>query len=209
VSGPQGGSVTVYAVVFYPVSPRPEQVTGFVESNGYVSIEAEHFTRAVDAAPVRWQRLPDLGRTLSAMTVVPVTAESRSPGGEQPRLEYRMQLFSSGAVTVRAYLSPTLNFHNPQGLRYAVSFDDEPPQIINMHTDPTLQAWEGWVANNVNVEVSRHTIANPGEHVLKFWMVDAGVVLQKLVVETGEPKPSYLGPPESYHRTGNSGTGGL
>jgi hypothetical protein len=37
-----------------------------------------------------------------------------------------------------------------------------------------------------------------GQHVLKFWMVDPAVVLQKLVIERGTIRPSYLGPPESY-----------
>ncbi|MFO7548324.1 MAG: hypothetical protein R6X29_05570, partial [Acidimicrobiia bacterium] len=44
---------------------------GFVESNGYISMEAEHFSRAVSASAIKWQHLPDIGRTGSGMTPFP------------------------------------------------------------------------------------------------------------------------------------------
>jgi hypothetical protein len=198
ITGPNGNQVVVQAVVNNPSEPKRDEKNLFIESNGYVSIEAEHYTRTVNTLAVTWQRIPDLGRTLSAMTPFPVTAPTQSPQSDSPRLEYQMYLFASGKITVKAYLSPTLNFHNNQGLRFGISFDNEPPQIINMHANKTFQDWEESVRNNITVEVSKHIISEPGKHVLKFWRVDPGVVLQKLVVETGEVKPSYLGPPESY-----------
>jgi hypothetical protein len=197
IAGPNGEQVEVQAVIRNPVSPRPDKVKGFVESNGYVSIEAAHYSRAVNAAPISWQLIPDLGRTLSAMIPIPVTAQSQTPDGDSPHLEYQLYLFSSGNVKVKAYLSPTLNFHDTEGLRYGVSFDNKPPQIVNIHAGKTFQDWEESVRNNITVGVSQHHIIGSGIHVLKFWMVDPAVIVQKLVVETGEVRPSYLGPPES------------
>jgi hypothetical protein len=200
IKGAGNRRVVVQAIINNPATPKRNEITGCVESNGYVAIEAEHCTRAVEPPPIQWQRVPDLGRTLSAMTPLPVTSSPQTPGGSGARLEYLIHFFNKGEVKVKSYLSPTLNFHNNQGLRYAISFDDESPQIVNMHAGKTFQDWEESVRNNVTVEISKHVLAEPGKHVLKFWMVDPGVVLQKLVVETGVVKPSYLGPPESYYQ---------
>jgi len=200
ITGPGNSRVIVRAVINNPLSPKRDQVQGFVEGNGYVSMEAEHYSQAVETESIRWQRIPDLGRTLSGMTPFPVTAQGQVPSGNSPRLEYRMHLFSSGPVKIRAYLSPTLDFHKVQGLRYAVSFDDESPQTTIIWSDYSNQAWEQSVSDNIIVAVSEHRLARPGTHVLKFWMVDPGVVLQKLVVDTGGLRPSYLGPPESFYQ---------
>ena len=98
VSGPGGQQVKVQVVVHQ--RPLPADFGGFAEANGYVSLEAEHFTHAVAAEPIRWQRIPGLGRTFSGMMPTPVTAESQTPSGESPRLEYRMYLSTAGPVTV-------------------------------------------------------------------------------------------------------------
>src|SRR5690606_41246951 len=102
------------------------------------------------------------------MTAFPPTAENQTPGGESPHLEYRMHLFSTGDVTVRAYLSPTLDFRG-EGLRYAASFDAETPQVVDIHGNYSVPTWERWVSNNVIQTTTTHSIAEPGEHVFKFW----------------------------------------
>ena len=42
-------------------------------------------------------------------------------------------------------------------------------------------------------------IKTKGPHVLKVYMVDPGVVIDKIIIETGVLKDSYLGPPESIY----------
>ncbi|MCJ8165326.1 glycosyl hydrolase 115 family protein [Pontibacter sp. E15-1] len=198
LTGTNNNRVVVQAIVNNPPDLDLANMKGFVERNGYVSIEAGHYTRAVEAGAITWQLLPDLGRTASAVTPFPVTAPSQTPGGGSPHLEYNIYLQEAGEVKVQAYLSPTLNFHDTQGLRYAISIDDEAPRLINMHAGNSQKVWEQWVADNINIQTSTHQVQQPGAHVLKFWMVDPGVVLQKLVIDTGGLQPSYLGPPESF-----------
>jgi Glycosyl hydrolase family 115/Gylcosyl hydrolase family 115 C-terminal domain len=202
ITGPGGSSVVVQAPIENPRVPR-SGLAGFIEANGYVSMEADHYSRAVRSGGVSWSRIPDIGRTGSGMTPSPVTASRLTPGGASPRLEYTMTLFSAGQVTVWTYLSPRANVLPTDGLHYAVSIDDGAPQVVNVTTatgasDATMnKQWERITSENVSLTSTTHTISAPGAHTLKFWMVDPTVILQKLVVDTGGLKPSYLGPPES------------
>ena len=109
-----------------------------------------------------------------------------------------MYITDTGAATVQAYFSPTLNFHNDEGLKYAISIDDEQPQIISINKDDNVvKTWGRWVSDNIIIKTTNHIIHQPGKHVVKYWMVSPAVVLQKIVVNLGGQQPSYLGPPET------------
>ncbi|HET7536770.1 MAG TPA: hypothetical protein VFJ90_09965, partial [Candidatus Didemnitutus sp.] len=199
-----GQEVTVGVEAFHPTEVTRENLKGFVEGNSYVSIEPEHFTKRIDAGANRWMRIADYGRTLSGMRAeAPVDAPSATPGKDSPCLEYQMYLFTTGSVEVTAITSPTMNFVPDRGMRYAVSFDDEEPQVVTL-VPQGYQAqnrnpdWEKVVGNNARYTSSTHTVAKPGYHTLKIWMIDPAVVMQKLIVDLGGVKPSYLGPPESF-----------
>ncbi len=202
VTGPGGAEVRVTVPIQNPAAPRPEALEGFVEANGHVSIEAGHFTGATAPAGREWKVIPGHGRTHSGITPWPVTAAAALDPAGAMRLEYRVHLFTPGQVRVRTYLAPTQNFQPGPGLRYGVSFDEAPPQVVNVHADTSLAAWERQVADGVTVQTSEHAISGAGYHVLRYWALDPGLVLQRLVVDAGGVRESYLGPPESARGRG-------
>ncbi|MCA9240693.1 MAG: glycosyl hydrolase 115 family protein [Planctomycetales bacterium] len=175
----------------------------FVESNGCIAIDAENFSRSTPASGVRWQVLPDLGRTGSAVTTIPVTTPA-TPAGEGACLEYQILLTTSGGLTVDAYLAPTHDFYggDDHGIRFAVSLDHGKPVVVDMHADHSTNEhnpnpWRQRVSSAIHIVTTPPIPAEAGEHVLKFWRVDTGLVLQRLVLKTGLIAPSYLGPPQS------------
>ncbi len=191
-----GSTVEVKLTALRP-DAAPATLAGPVESDGYISIEAEHYDKAVSAAGARWECLPDYGRTLSAMTVFPVDGPSLTPGPGSPSLQYRVYAFDSGQAEVTAILSPTLNFVPGRGLRFALAFDGEQPKIIDTLEHNANRDWATTVKDSVRYVKTTFTLAQPGYHTLTVWMVDPGIVLEKLLVDFGGLRPSYLGPPES------------
>ena len=105
----------------------------------------------------------------------------------------------------KPYLAPTLNFVPGRGLRFAISFDDQQPQVVDALKDNSEKAWEQAVSDGVRKITSTLKVDGPGYHTLKFRMVDPGVVLEKLVVSQGHLPESYLGPPESYQSPAPTG----
>ena len=193
--------MVIQAVVNHHEITESKDFNGFVEGNGYVSMEAEHFSRNISVNGVRWKVIPDLGRTLSAVAAFPVKSPVQVPGNNCPRIEYDIYLFQSGKADVTLYLSPSLNYFNDDGLKIAVSFDDQEPQILAFNKDDKTDSWNEWVSNNMIKVASSHQLAKAGKHTLKIWMVTPGAVLQKIVMHSENEKPSYLGEPESAIRS--------
>jgi alpha-glucuronidase len=184
--------------VYNPVVPGTPATGAFFESNGCVAIEAMHYSRRVQEPPLVWEHIPDFGRTHSGMRISTQPGCLVVPQGKIAELSFDIVFFSQGTVQVEALFSPTLDFHG-KGLRYAISFDDEPFRTVDVHGDYNERVWETWVADNIIRSRTGHQIRTPGLHTLRIRAVDPFLVLQRIEIDTGGLRPSYLGPPESYH----------
>ncbi len=184
------------------INKNLDNVQGFVESDGYISIESKNYSKVINSDVVKWTVIPNLGKTDSGITIKPSNIQSIEISEKSPRLEYNVHFFSKGNVKVKAYFSPTINFKKGEGLKYGIGFDDEKPQIKNLNADSSEKAWAESVAKNIKIITSTHEIEKAGNHVLKIYAIDPALVLQKIVIETEEGKvlESYLGPPQSFRK---------
>lgn len=166
----------------------------FVEKNGYVSIEAGNYSRLNNSDKIHWETIPDMGKTKSAMTTFPQNIYPKE--NDNIYLEYDIDFESTGDFKVHLLLSPTLNFNANKGLRYTISFDGKNEQIINFngHYKGELGLWQ---AEAIIKSTTKYTITEKGKHTLRFRVLEPGIVLQKILIDTGGLKPSYLGAPES------------
>lgn len=171
--------------------PEKEKAYTFIEVDGYVSIEAEHFTRSVAKGETVWSIIPNFGKTRSGITTLPVT---RVP--ENMYLEYDIEMKRTGNVQVDLLLAPTLNFNDNKGLSYAISFDGSKEQIINFngHYNGELGKWQ---ANPIIESRTIHELNEKGKQTLRIRPLNPGIVIEKILINTGGLKPSYLGAPET------------
>lgn len=183
-------------VTYVPNEPKSTGTNLFIDENGYISIEAEHYSRASKGKTTDWLIIPDLGRTLSGITTSPNTEMP----DENTYLEYDFETTYNGDATVYILLSPTLNFNDNKGLRYAVSIDGGKEEIVNFngqYNDHKIWwSWNAWAINKTTVQQPISS-SSTNKHTLRFRVLDPGIVLQKIMIDLGGLKPSYLGAPES------------
>lgn len=166
----------------------------FTENNGYIAIEAEHFANKHEDGGISWIIIPHMGKTLSAMTTWPVTSD---PEKMNISLEYSVETVSTGEFKLSFMLSPTLNYNANKGLRYAVSIDGGEEQIVNFNGMANDRLINQWVAASIIESSTTHKFSDTGLHTIRFRALDPGIVLQKLTLDTGGLKHSFLGAPES------------
>ena len=167
---------------------QPKGTPEFIEKDGYVSIEAEHFTRKTDGKEAKWTVIPELGRTLSGITPQPVTASV-----DGMSLEYDFTTTKEATARFILRFSPTLNFNNT-GLRYVLSIDGQDKEInLNGHYKGELGQWQR------ETVIDSETILQlkGGKHTLTIRPLDNALVLQKILINLGGMHKSLLGPEET------------
>jgi hypothetical protein len=170
-------------------------------NSDYVCVAAEHM-KSYPNSGTQWQTIPGLGRQFDVMGVYPTTTPSFSDvakaKADAPKLEYDFTVSHGGAAMATVYAIPTHRINPERSLRYAISIDDEEPTVVNLEqtAGDTNKVWNQNVIRNASVTVTNHTLAAAGKHTLHVYMMDPGVLLEKLVVSFGAPPESELGPPE-------------
>lgn len=181
--------------LFNPLTPEYQEISGYVESNGYVSIEAEHFARRIDSGGRGWQVIDGLGRSGNSVAVIPANAEPvtnlENIKTESPCLEYEVWFFTAGNANLVMHCSPGFPVMRGYGQRVAVSIDDGVPTVLA----PVRGSRN--VMDNLMIIRGELIIPSPGQHTLKVWFVDPGLIVDKIMIDTGGLMKSYFRPPES------------
>ncbi|MBB4838656.1 hypothetical protein HNP52_001725 [Sphingomonas kyeonggiensis] len=191
------------------VMPEVKRVTGGpritaidlhkVETDAAV-IEAGDYARAIGGKGLAWRTIPHLGRTRGAVLALPQGQPATTPA-DGVRLEYAVTARQPGPLAVQLILVPTLGTGADGKLRIGVSIDDGPVQLLSDLLTPAPNAadsqpkrdWNRAVEDNARTLTVRFPGVAAGRHVLKVWRIDDNVVLQRIVVGTGELPGSYLG----------------
>jgi hypothetical protein len=182
-------------------SPEILAYEGFIETNGYVAMQADHYTRKVDSPTGRWVPQEAVGRPgqlLAAQKLAAAPADSVGALTGAAVLEYDFYALSAAARPVVTVATLPVHPATRQGqLRYGVALDGGPVTIVDHRTEGRSDEWKQNVLRN---SAQRSVAAPPlgsGRHTLKIYLLDPGVLLDRLTIDLGGLVPAYGAVPET------------
>lgn len=167
------------------------------ENNGVVEIEAPYYSSKTDAAEAKWTEIPFMGKSVSAMTLMPYT---KSVKGASITYKFKMQVSKTSdgkafngkqKVRIHVITKSTLDYLNKGGLTYGVSLDGASPVEVNFNKDlnekpeniyniyyPTIAT--RIVDKVIELELPATT---DGIHTLTLTPNDPAIVFEKIVID--------------------------
>jgi hypothetical protein len=172
----------------------PVQGPTFTPKDGYISIEAEHTYSRTDATAAKWTVIPFMGRTRSAVALMPYTT-----GTDGATLTYRFKADGAKTAKIHVITKSTLDFLDKGGLVYDVALDGNSSVSINFNAnlnekpENIYSIYYPTIARRVvEKEVELPLAASQDIHTLTLHPQDPGIVFEKIVIDLGGYQPQYL-----------------
>lgn len=167
------------------------------ENNGVVEIEAPYYSSKMDAAEAKWTEIPFMGKSVSAMTLMPYT---KSVKGASITYKFKMQVSKTSdgkafngkqKVRIHVITKSTLDYLNKGGLTYGVSLDGASPVEINFNKDLNekpeniYNIYYPTIATRIVDKVIELELpaSSDGIHTLTLTPNDPAIVFEKIVID--------------------------
>lgn len=182
----------------------PADFTGFVETSGHLAIDAGKW------ATSPYQALPALGRTAAGSVTLPIGTDLSNPD-DIPFLRYPIYVLSDrDNANLELQFNMTLETDPQSRMEYDIRWDggeikryrltdDDPGNDRGLPRD-----WNVAVMDCVWKKSHNIGHATVGAHTIEVRFRKPNMILEKLVLDLGDLRYTYLGPPESEYVEGTS-----
>ena len=167
------------------------------EKDGVVEIEAPYYCSKTDAASsnkrtagAKWTEIPFMGKSLSAMTLMPHTLEVKGAS-----ISYRFKM-KAKKVRVHVITKSTLDYQNKGGMTYGVSVDGKTPVTINFNErlnekpENIYDIYYPTIASRIVDKVVELELSDSsdGIHTLTLTPNSPAILFEKIVVDGRDEK---------------------
>lgn len=167
-------------------------------NDGVVEIEAPYYSSKTDAAEAKWTEIPFMGKSVSAMTLMPYT---KSVKGASISYKFKMKAGKSSdgkaaksnvqKVRIHVITKSTLDYLNKGGLTYGVSIDGATPIQVNFNKDLNekpeniYNIYYPTIATRIVDKVIELELpaSSDGIHTLTLTPNDPAIVFEKIVID--------------------------
>lgn len=121
------------------------------------------------ALPLEWVKIPDLQNTAGLK--------------ESAYVEYDFNTSTTTSPEISIYTLPTHPINSNYRMRYAVSIDNGPLKVLDFKTQGRSEEWKQNVLRNSAIRKIKTQDLKPGKHTLRIYMIDPGVILDRIFIQ--------------------------
>lgn len=155
-----------------------------------ISLSPVAYQRKKEVGGIRFQAIRGLGYSNAALQLGNALHDS----GDGSYVEYDFDVQEAGDVTIHTYMLPLFPIDTHHSTRYGVQVDDQACVLHHNDVKEYSMEWASNVIRNTAINQTTVRIDRPGKHTLRIYSVDPGMILQKIIIDAGGLKKSYIGP---------------
>src|SRR5574344_738494 len=158
-------------------------------------LDLSKYKNKISAGGHRMSVIEGIGYDWASIQLGNATEKVANPiDGNGDRFEYEFTCDNADSVALHIYMLPFFPLYKGQGNQFGVSVDGQSPQILDNKFSEFSKPWKDQVLQNGKEVVVKFGIDKGRKHIVSFICGSPGVIIQRVIIDWGGLKKSYVGP---------------